>query len=60
MDKPIYIHLDNAPPYVSPNDKLFFETAKQDEFDVRLVCYPANSPNFKIMYLSFFSGVQYI
>jgi hypothetical protein len=37
MDKPIYIQQDNAPSHISPNDKLFYEAAKQDGFDIRLV-----------------------
>jgi len=46
-DKPIYIQQDNAKPHLSPNDRQFCEAAKQDGFDIRLVCQPANSPDFE-------------
>jgi hypothetical protein len=58
MDKPIYIQQDNAPSHVSPNDKLFCEAAKQDGFDIRLVCQPPNSPDS--LDLGFFNGIQSI
>jgi hypothetical protein len=60
MDKPIYIQQDNAPSHVSPNDKLFCGAAKQDGFDIRLVCQPPNSPDFNILELGFFNGIQSI
>jgi hypothetical protein len=60
MDKPIYIQQDNAPSHISPNDKLFYEAAKQDGFDIRLVCQPTNSPDFNILDLGFFSSIQSI
>jgi hypothetical protein len=60
MDKPIYIQQDNAQSHVSLNDKLFCEAAKQDGFDIRLVCQPPNSPDFNILDLGFFNGIQSI
>jgi hypothetical protein len=53
MDKSIYIQQDNAPSHISPNDKLFCEAAKQDGFDIRLVCQQANSLDFNILDLGF-------
>jgi hypothetical protein len=53
MDKPIYIQQDNAPSHVSPNDKLFCGAAKQDGFDIRLVCQPPNSPDSTSWILAF-------
>jgi hypothetical protein len=51
-DKPIYIQQDNAKPHLSPNDRQFCEVARQDEFDMRLVCQPANSPDFNVLGLT--------
>jgi hypothetical protein len=35
---PIYIQHVNVRPHISPNDRLFCEAAKQDGFDIRIVC----------------------
>jgi hypothetical protein len=57
-NKPIYIQQDNAKPHVAPNDRLFCEAAKEDGFDIRLVCQPANSPDLNILDLGFFNSIQ--
>jgi hypothetical protein len=59
-DKPIYIQQDNAKPHLSPNDRQFCEAARQDGFDMRLVCQPANSPDFNVLDLGFFNSIQSI
>ncbi|XP_062208383.1 uncharacterized protein LOC133909852 [Phragmites australis] len=59
-NKPIYIQQDNARPHIAPNDKLFCDAAKQDGFDIRLICQPANSPDFNILDLGFFNSIQSI
>ena len=59
-DKPIYIQQDNAKPHLSPNDRQFCEAAKQDGFDIRLVCQPANSPDLNVLDLGFFNSIQSI
>uniref|UniRef100_A0A0A9BDH3 Tc1-like transposase DDE domain-containing protein n=1 Tax=Arundo donax TaxID=35708 RepID=A0A0A9BDH3_ARUDO len=58
--KPIFIQQDNARPHIAPNDKLFCEAAKQDGFDIRIVCQPANSPDLNILDLGFFNSLQSI
>jgi hypothetical protein len=58
--KPIYKQQDNAKPHLSPNDRQFCEAARQDGFDMRLVCQPANSPGFNVLDLGFFNSIQSI
>jgi hypothetical protein len=53
IGKPIYIQHVNVVPHISPNDRLFYEAAKQDGFDIRIVCQPANSPDLNILDLGF-------
>jgi hypothetical protein len=42
------------------NDPIFCEAAKQDGFDIRLICQPPNSPDFNILDLGFFRAIQAI
>ena len=58
--KPIFIQQDNARPHLAPNDKMFCEAAKQDGFDMRLVCHPANLSDFNVLDLGFFNSIQSI
>jgi len=60
VNKPIYIQQDNAPSHLELNDPLFCQAAQQDGFDIRLVCQPANSPDFNILDLGFFRAIQSI
>jgi hypothetical protein len=53
IGKPIYIQQDNARPHISPNDIFFCGATKQDGFDMRIVCQPANSPDLNILDLGF-------
>jgi len=40
---------------------LFFcEVAKQEGFDIHLICQPPNSPDFNILDLGFFRAIQVI
>lgn len=59
-NKPIYIQQDNAKPHLSPLDRQFCEAAQQGGFDMRLVCQPANSPDFNVLDLGFFNSIQSI
>ena len=60
VHKPIFIQQDNAPSHLKVNDPQFCEIAKQDEFDIRIICQPANSPDFNILDLGFFRAIQAI
>ena len=50
---PIFIQQDNAPSHLKVDDPIFCEAAKQDGFDIRLICQPPNSPDFNILDLGF-------
>jgi hypothetical protein len=60
VGNPIYIQQDNAPTHLKLDDPLFCEAAKQDGFDIRLICQPPNSPDFNILDLGFFRAIQAI
>ncbi|KAL6853657.1 hypothetical protein ACP4OV_019686 [Aristida adscensionis] len=60
IGKPIFIQQDNARPHVEPNDPLFCEAAQQEGFNIQLICQPSNSPDFNILDLGFFAGIQAI
>jgi hypothetical protein len=59
-NKPIYIQQDNAPSHIEVHDPLFCEAAQRDGFGIRLICQPANSPDFNILNLGFFRAIQSI
>jgi hypothetical protein len=54
VNKSIFIQQDNAPSHLKVDDHQFCEVAKQDGFDIRLICQPPNSPDFNILDLGFF------
>jgi hypothetical protein len=54
VHKPIFIQQDNAPTHLKVDDPQFCELAKQDRFDIRLICQPTNSLDFNILDLDFF------
>ena len=56
VGKSIFIQQDNAPSHLKLDDPLFCEAAKQEGFDIRLICQPPNSPDFNILDLGFFSS----
>jgi hypothetical protein len=60
VGNPIYIQQDNAPSHIKLDDPLFCDAARQDGFDIRLICQPPNSPDFNILDLGFFRAVQSI
>jgi len=60
VGKPIFIQQDNAPSHLKLDDPVFCEAAKQDGFDIRLICQPPNSPDFNILDLGFFRAIQAI
>jgi hypothetical protein len=60
VHKPIFIQQDNAPSHLKLDDPIFCEAAKQDGFDIRLICQPPNSPDFNVLDLGFFRAIQAI
>ena len=60
VNKPIFIQQDNAPSHLKVDDPYFCAVAKQDGFDIRLICQPPNSPDFNILDLGFFRAIQAI
>jgi hypothetical protein len=60
VGRPIFIQQDNAPTHLKLDDPVFCEAAKQEGFDIRLICQPANSPDFNILDLGFFRAIQAI
>ena len=60
VNQPIYIQQDNAPSHLEVNDPVFCEAAKQEGFDIHLICQPPNSPDFNILDLGFFRAIQSI
>jgi hypothetical protein len=56
VGKPIFIQQDNVPSHLKLDDPVFYEAAKQEGFDIRLICQPPNSPDFNILDLGFFSS----
>jgi len=60
VNQPIYIQQDNAPSHLEVNDPVFCEAAKQEGYDIRLICQPPNSPDFNILDLGFFRAIQSI
>jgi hypothetical protein len=51
VGKPIFIQ--HAPSHLKLDDPLFCEAAKQEGFNIRLICQPPNSPDFNILDLGF-------
>jgi len=60
VSKPIFIQQDNAPSHLKLDDPEFCEAAKQEGYDIRLICQPPNSPDFNILDLGFFRAIQAI
>ena len=60
VNKPIFIQQDNAPSHLKLDDPIFFEAAKQEGLDIRLICQPPNSLDFNILDLGFFRAIQAI
>ncbi|XP_062203760.1 uncharacterized protein LOC133905955 [Phragmites australis] len=55
---PIFIQQDNARTHIDPNDEEFCRVAKEDGFDIRLMCQPPNSPDLNVLDLGFFAALQ--
>ncbi|XP_057440743.1 uncharacterized protein LOC130732769 [Lotus japonicus] len=55
---PIFIQQDNARSHIKENDSEFCRVAKEDGFDIRLMCQPPNSPDLNVLDLGFFSAIQ--
>jgi hypothetical protein len=60
VHKPIYIQQNNPPTHLKADDPQFCQFAKQDGFDIQLICQPANSPDFNVLDLGFFRAIQAI
>ena len=60
VGKRIFIQQDNAPTHLKLDDPEFCEAAKQEGFDIRLICQPPNSPDFNVLDLGFFRAIQAI
>lgn len=60
VGRPIFIQQDNAPSHLKLDDPEFCEAAKQDGFDICLICQPPNSLDFNILDLGFFRAIQAI
>ncbi|CAH9073884.1 unnamed protein product [Cuscuta europaea] len=54
--KDIWIQQDNARPHISVHDEIFIEAATSFGFNIRLICQPAQSPDFNVLDLGFFRG----
>jgi len=54
VNKIIFIQQDNAPSHLKVDDPIFCEAAKQEGFDIRLICQPPNSSDFNTLDLGFF------
>ena len=54
VNKTIFIQQDNGPSYLKLEDPIFCEAAKQEGFDIHLICQPPISPDFNILDLGFF------
>ncbi|XP_050220689.1 uncharacterized protein LOC126671037 [Mercurialis annua] len=55
---PIFIQQDNARTHINFDDVEFCRSAREDGFDIRLMCQPPNSPDLNILDLGFFSAIQ--
>lgn len=55
---PVFIHQDNAISHIKDNDSEFCRVAREDGFDIRLMCQPPNSPYLNVLDLGFFSVIQ--
>jgi len=60
VSKPIFIQQDNAPSHLKLDDPEFCEAAKQEGYDIRLICQPPNSPDFNILDLVIFRAIPAI
>jgi hypothetical protein len=60
VGKPIFIQQDNAPFHLKFDDLDFYEAAKQERFNICLICQPSNSLDFNILDLGFFRSIQAI
>jgi hypothetical protein len=58
IHEPIIIQQDNARCHINENDSEFCQIAKEDGFDIRLMCQPPNSPDLNILDLGFFRAIQ--
>ena len=56
VNKTIFIQQDNAPSHLKVVDPIFCGAAKQEGFDIHLICQPPISPDFNILDLGVFSS----
>lgn len=46
---PIFTHRDNARTHIDPSDTEFFQVAREDGFDIRLMCEPPSPPGLNVL-----------
>lgn len=56
--KIIFVRQDNARTHIDPNNPQFVQAARQDSFDIRLMCQPPNSLDLNILDLGYFNAIQ--
>ena len=54
----IFIQQDNEKSHIATDDLEFMMNASQDEFDIRLICQPLNSPDLNILDFGYFRAIQ--
>lgn len=54
----IWIQQDNAKPHVPVDDPDVVAAGQSDGWDIRIVCQPAQSPDFNVLDLGFFASIQ--
>ena len=54
----VKIQQDNAKPHINPGDEEFVNAAEELGLNVKLVCYPANSPDLNVLDLGYFHEIQ--
>lgn len=55
---PIFTQQDNARSHIHKDDDEFHQALMQCEFNISLMCQPANSPDLNVLDLGFFAGLQ--
>ncbi len=54
----VLIQQDNVSSYISPEDKDVIAAGNKERTQGKLICQPANSPDFNINDLGFFRAIQ--
>jgi hypothetical protein len=54
----IKIQQDNARPHIKPTDPDFVAAVARSNFNIQLLCQPANSPDMNVLDLGYFNSIQ--